>query len=119
MEYNLNLNNVIDKYVYYFYNDKYYLGEFIFNKVGSETSAQIVDNINLKYNTNFCGSNDFVLTNNSHNYLKYNNQRFYISVSYFNTKSTEVIQLIEYLNIKTARSRSIFDYELNVKELSF
>jgi len=119
MEYNLNPNNVVDKYIYYFYNDKYYLGEFIFNKIGTETSDKILNNINLKYNTDFGDSDEFLLINKSHNCLKYNNLGFSISVTYFNRRNNEVLQLLDNFNIKMENNRSVFDYQLNVKELSF
>lgn len=119
MEYNIQPNNVIDKYIYYFYNDKYYLGEFIFNKVENETSKEILTNINTKFRTNFIDKDQFVIRDKDNNYLNYKDLGYRISVSYFNSENDDVMHLVEYQKEQRAISKSYYDYQLNVRELSF
>jgi hypothetical protein len=120
MEYNIQPNNVIDKNIYYFYNDKYYLGEFIFNKIrADETPKEILHNINNKFGANFNDKDQYVITDKSKNYLNYKNYGFRISVSYFNAAGQEVAQLINHQEIQRTSSKSYYDYQLQVHELSF
>lgn len=119
MEYNIQPNNVIDKYIYYFYNDEYYLGEFIFNKVANETSKEILSNINTKFRTQFIDKDQFVITDKNNNYLNYKDFGYRISVSYFNANNRGVIHLMNHQKKQRASSKSYYDYQLNIQELCF
>jgi len=119
LEYNLQANNVIDKYIYYFHQDSYYLGEFIFNKVAQETSGQILKSINIKYNTSFHHTDQFAINNTKGDYLNYRDLGYRISVSYFNEYNIHIKQLIDLQQKQRIASKSYYDYQINIQELSF
>lgn len=117
--YNLGPNNVVDKYIYHFKNDRYLMGEFHFNKVESELQNNIIDNINSKYKTKYSGKDDFVIESQNGNIMYYTDKGFKIIVSYFNPNCEEVQYLINYLDAFKKKKRSEYVYSPNVGQLSF
>lgn len=117
--YNLEPNNVVDKYVYHFRDDKYYLGEFHFNKIQDKVQHDIIDSINLKYRTKYSGKEDFVIKNSNGNVLHYSDKGFKIIISYFNTNMSDVQQLIAYLEEYRNKKRAEYTYAPNLSQVSF
>lgn len=119
LEYNFDQYNVVDKYVYYFKNDKYYMGEFHFNKVKEDTSNEILNSVNAKYNTNYSGNEDFVIRNINGNFLNYKDLGYRISVSYFCENSEEINFLLNYQEEFRRQKKAEYDYQLNIQHLTF
>lgn len=119
LEYNLDQQNVIDKYVYYFRNDKYYMGEFHFNKVKEETTNEILQSINTKYQTNFDGLDMFILRNRNGNLLQYKDLGFRIAISYFNEDCEDINYLLNYQEQYKRQKKAEYGYNPNIQQLSF
>lgn len=119
LEYNIQDNNVIDKNIFYFYNDEYYFGEYIFNKIEGETHTIISDTINKKYGSHFCDEDQFVISNAQKNTLLYLDYGFRISVGYFNENSKQVHQLIQHQKYTRKKNKDIYVYEVNIQEIRF
>lgn len=119
LEYNLDQYNVIDKYVYYFRNDSYYLGEFHFNKVKEETTNEILQSINAKYYTKFDGKEMFVLRNKNGNLLQYKDLGFRIAISYFNSECENINYLLNYQEEYRRQKKAEYGYNPNIQQLSF
>lgn len=119
MEYNIQPNNIIDKYIFYFYKDKYYYGEFIFNKIKEQTSNQILENINTKYTTSYDQTDELLIEDQNENILFYKDYGFRISVSYFNRNNPEINKLISLQQTQIKDAKTQYEYHLNIQELSF
>lgn len=119
LEYNLDNQNIVDKYVYYFRGDRYYFGEFHFNKISQETTHEILNSINLKYHTYFKNEDDFIIRNSKGNLLLYNDLGYRISISYFNENCEEINYLLNYQEEYQRKRIAEYRYQLNVKQLSF
>jgi len=119
LEYNLDQHNVIDKYVYYFRNDKYYMGEFHFNKVKEETTNEILHSINAKYHTKFDGHEMFILRNKNGNLLQYKDLGFRIAISYFNEDCEAINYLLNYQEEYKRQKKAEYGYNPNIQQLSF
>ncbi|NOR87124.1 MAG: hypothetical protein GQ527_05895 [Bacteroidales bacterium] len=119
LEYHIKPNNVIDKYNYYFYKDRYYSGEFLFNKVGTDTSEQIIDSIQSKYGVKNTNNDYFVLNDKKRNLLAFNDHGYSVSVSYFNGENPDIVDLIACQNRREKETKSLYDVNINIQELSF
>jgi len=119
LEYNIQDNNVVDKYVFYFKNDHYYLGEFNFNKVENSTSNEILNSINEKYKSEYTTEEEFVICNNNGNHLHYKDHGYRISISYFDKNCKEVNDLISFLSMFNQKKKAELGYQLDVQQLSF
>lgn len=119
LEYDLDQHNVVDKFVYYLKNDRYYLGEFHFNKVKEETTNEILNSINIKYNTNFDGKDDFVIRNSNGNYLHYKDLGYRIALSYFSEDCEEINYLLNFQEEYKRNKKAEYGYQLNIQHLTF
>jgi hypothetical protein len=119
LEYNIDPMNVVDKYIYYFRNDQYFMGEFHFNKVKEDVTNEILASINARYDTGFSKIQEFVIHNTNGNHLSYNDMGFKTVVSYFNENNININDLLsfqeEYIRMKKAE----YTYQLNIQQLSF
>jgi len=119
LEYNLDQYNIIDKYVYYFRNDKYYLGEFHFNKVKEETTNEILKSINTKYKTHFDGHEAFVIRNKNGNLLQYQDLGFRIAISYFNENCENINYLLNFKEQYKLQRKNEYEYHPNIQQITF
>lgn len=98
LDFNIASKSVVNKHVYYFRNDKYFMGKFQFNKIEEGLQNEIVDSINTKYKTSYLGNESFGISNVSGDYLNYVDIGFKIEVSYFNRDSEDINCLLNYLD---------------------
>ncbi len=119
LEYYIQPNNVVDKYVFYFLDDVYYFGEFIFNKVTENVSNQVLDSIMTKYKCTTAENNELILQNSNGNNLIYKDLGFRVSVSYFNQNHNSVLELLAEQHVFKTKVKSSYAYQLDVQQLSF
>lgn len=119
LEYYIQPNNVVDKYVFFFLEDSYYLGEFIFNKINESFSNQLLDRIIVKYGCKIAEDNELLIQNSNGNNLLYKDFGFRISVSYFNKDHHCIRELLEEQMSFRTKMKSSYAYQLDIQQLSF
>lgn len=119
LEYYIQPNNVVDKYVFYFLEDSYYFGEFIFNKVSESMSNQVLDRIIAQYGCKTAEDSELLIQNSNGNNLIYKDFGFRISVSYFNQDHHCIRELLEEQQIFRTKMKSSYAYQLDVQQLNF
>ena len=119
LEYYIQAHNVVDKYVFYFLDDAYYFGEFIFNKVNESISNQVLDRIVAKYDCKTAENSELLIHNSNGNNLLYKDFGFRISVSYFNKNHHCILELLKEQEDFRVKMKSSYAYELDVQQLSF
>lgn len=119
LEFYIQPNNVVDRYVFYFMNDSYYFGEFIFNKVTESFSNQVLDKIKALYECGTLIDSEMMIYNSKGNNLLYKDFGFRITVSYFNQDHLAIRELLEAQQDFRTKMKSSYVYNLDIQQLSF
>lgn len=119
LEYYIQPNNVMDRYVFYFMDDSYYFGEFIFNKVTESISNQVLDKIKVMYDCGNVLENEMLIHNSKGNNLLYKDFGYRITVSYFNQDHYCIRELLQVQQEFRTKMKSSYVYQLDVQQLSF
>ena len=94
-----------EKTLYYFCNQNYLMGEYVFSSLADNTSKLIVETMKKEFKIDVKYSKNFTIVDPAGNYLYFTDTGFFLSIKYFNSKNKTVQSIMDFTNA-TEESKS-------------
>ncbi|NOR88464.1 MAG: hypothetical protein GQ527_12725 [Bacteroidales bacterium] len=87
-----------EKTLLYFCNKNYFMGEYVFSELGTDTPSLIVEILRKEFHSEIKYAKNITIKDKSGNCLFFTDTGFHLSIKFFNERNESVRKIAEFIN---------------------